>query len=197
MITRLYSAALVGISGIEVQVEVDVRPVKDAGRISIVGLPDAAVRESIQRVSAALNDSSFYCPGELIVTVNLAPADVRKQGPGFDLPIALGLAMAVQRNVEKVPEPHKRRVPLGTDDWCMVGELALDGQLRGVRGVLPLAVAAREAGRRFMLVPPENAEEAAVVQGLTVYAARDLREAWDILLHREAFAPAASAVPPR
>ena len=194
MITRLYSAALLGISGIEVQVEVDVRPVKDTGRITIVGLPDAAVRESIQRVSAALNDSAFYCPGELIITVNLAPADVKKQGPGFDLPIALGLAMGVQRNVEKVPEPHQRRVPLGTDDWCMVGELALDGQLRGVRGVLPLAVAARDAGRRFMLVPPENAEEAAVVQGITVYAARDLREAWDILLHREAFMPARSAM---
>lgn len=189
MITRLYSAAVQGITGLEVQVEVDVRPVKDVGRISIVGLPDAAVRESIQRVTAALANRAFYCPGELLVTVNLAPADVRKQGPGFDLPIALGLEMAIQQNIEKIPEPYRRRVPLHTQDWCMVGELALDGGLRGVRGILPLAVAAREAGRRYMLVAPENAEEAAVVDGLTVYTAATLSEAWDVLLDRTRFTP--------
>lgn len=189
MITRLYSAALLGIDGLEVQVEVDVRPVKDTGRISIVGLPDAAVRESIQRVTSALANRAFFCPGELLVTVNLAPADVRKQGPGFDLPIALGLAMAVQREVESIPEAYKRRVPLHTDDWCMVGELALDGCVRGVRGVLPLAVAAKRAGRRYMLVSPENAAEAAVVEGLQVYAAANLSEAWDILSSVSSFTP--------
>ena len=192
MITRLYSASVLGIKGYEVQVEVNARSVKDTGHISVVGLPDAAVRESVQRVTAALENQSFYRPGELIVTVNLAPADIRKQGPGFDLPIALGLEMAIQQNCTNVPDVYRRRVPLHTEDWCMVAELSLDGKLRGVRGVLPLAVAAREAGRKYMLVAPENAAEAAVVEGISVYAAEDLSLAWAILSDRERFTP----VPP-
>ncbi len=189
MITRLHSAAVEGINGYEVQVEVDARPVEDVGRITVVGLPDAAVRESVQRVTAALANSSFFRPGDMNVTVNLAPADVRKQGPGFDLPIALALEMAIQENYREVPESFKRRVPTGLDAWCLVGELALDGVVRGVRGVLPLAVAARDAGRRYMMVPPENAAEAAVVDGLIVYAVETLREAWEVLLHPAAHTP--------
>ncbi len=189
MITRLYSAAVSGIEGFEVQVEVDLRPVEEQGRIAIVGLPDTAVRESVQRVTASLSNSHLYCPGNLLVTVNLAPADVRKSGPGFDLPIAIGLSMAVQQNVADVPEPLRRRTPLGTEEWCLIGELALDGMLRGVRGVLPLVVAARDAGRRRVMVPQENAAEAAVVEGVEVYAVRDLREAWDVLLEPDRFSP--------
>ena len=189
MITRLHSAAVEGIRGYEVQVEVDARPVEDIGRIAVVGLPDAAVRESVQRVTSALTNSSFFRPGDMQVTVNLAPADVRKQGPGFDLPIALALEMAIQENYRDVPEVFKRRVPTGLESWCLVGELALDGMVRGVRGVLPLAVAAREAGRSFMMVAPENAAEAAVVEGLTVYAVESLREAWDVLLNPAKFTP--------
>lgn len=189
MITRLHSAAVEGIRGYEVQVEVDARPVEDIGRMAVVGLPDAAVRESVQRVTSALTNSSFFRPGDMQVTVNLAPADVRKQGPGFDLPIALALEMAIQENYRDVPEAFKRRVPTGLEAWCLVGELALDGMVRGVRGVLPLAVAAREAGRSFMMVAPENAAEAAVVEGLTVYAVESLREAWDVLLNPARFTP--------
>ena len=189
MISRLYSASVTGIHGYEVQVEVDARPVDDVGRMTIVGLPDAAVRESIQRVTSALSNSNFFQPGQLLVTVNLAPADVRKQGPGFDLPIALGLEMVIQQNCENMPELFRRRVPLGLEDWCIVGELALDGKVRGIRGVLPLAVAARSAGRRFLMVSPENAAEAAVVEGLQVYAVETLRDAWDVLLERERFCP--------
>ncbi len=183
MITRLYSAAVEGINGYEVQVEVDTRPVEDLGRMAVVGLPDAAVRESVQRVTAALDNSSFFRPGGINVTVNLAPADVRKQGPGFDLPIALALEIAIQENYRDMADAFKRRVPEGLGDWCLVGELALDGVVRGVRGVLPLAVAARDAGRRFMMVSPENAAEAAVVDGLTVYAVETLRDAWEVLLN--------------
>ena len=95
MISRLYSAAVNGITGYEVQVEVNVQKVEDTGRFMVVGLPDTAVRESVQRVTAALQNSHFFCPGQILATVNLAPADVKKQGPGFDLPIALGLEMAV------------------------------------------------------------------------------------------------------
>lgn len=189
MITRLHSAAVEGIRGYEVQVEVDARPVEDIGRMAVVGLPDAAVRESVQRVTSALTNSSFFRPGDMQVTVNLAPADVRKQGPGFDLPIALALEMAIQENYRDVPEAFKRRVPTGLESWCLVGELALDGMVRGVRGVLPLAVAARDAGRSFMMVAPENAAEAAVVEGLTVYAVESLREAWDVLLNPAKFTP--------
>ena len=189
MISRLYSASVTGIEGYEVQVEVDARPVDDVGRMSVVGLPDAAVRESIQRVTAALSNSNFFHPGQLLVTVNLAPADVRKQGPGFDLPIALGLEMAIQINCPDIPELFRRRVPGGLADWCIVGELALDGQVRGIRGVLPLAVAARRAGRKFLMVSPDNAAEAAVVEGLTVYAVPTLRDAWDVLLEPDRFSP--------
>lgn len=192
MISRLYSASVTGIEGYEVQVEVDARPVDDVGRMTVVGLPDAAVRESIQRVTSALSNSHFFHPGQLLVTVNLAPADVRKQGPGFDLPIALGLEMAIQMNCPDMPELFRRRVPIGLDAWCIVGELALDGRVRGIRGVLPLAVAARRAGRRYLMVSPENAAEASVVEGLTVYAVENLRDAWDVLLERERFSPCAS-----
>ncbi|MBQ3240618.1 MAG: YifB family Mg chelatase-like AAA ATPase [Akkermansia sp.] len=189
MISRLYSASVTGIKGYEVQVEVDARPVDDVGRMTIVGLPDAAVRESIQRVTAALSNSNFFQPGQLLVTVNLAPADVRKQGPGFDLPIALGLEMVIQQNCDNMPELFRRRVPAGLDDWCILGELALDGKVRGIRGVLPLAVAARNAGRRYLMVSQENATEASVVDGLQVYAVETLRDAWDVLLERERFSP--------
>ena len=167
----------------------DVRPVEDAGRVTVVGLPDAAVRESVQRVTSALTNSSFFRPGDVMVTVNLAPADTRKQGPGFDLPIALALEMAIQTNYRDVPEAFKRRIPTGLDSWCFVGELALDGVVRGVRGVLPLAVAARDAGRSCMMVSPENAAEAAVVEGLAVYAVSNLREAWDVLVNPAKFTP--------
>ena len=189
MIKRLHSAAVEGIKGYEVQVEVDARPVEDTGRITVVGLPDAAVRESVQRVTSALTNSSFFRPGDMAVTVNLAPADTRKQGPGFDLPIALALEMAIQENYRDVPEVFKRRVPTGLDAWCFVGELALDGEVRGVRGVLPLAVAARDSGRQFMMVAEENASEAAVVEGLTVYGVKTLRDAWDLLVSPARFAP--------
>lgn len=189
MITRLHSAAVNGIDGYGVQVEVDVVPVKDVGRYYIVGLPDAAVRESVQRVTTALKNSHFYCPGELQVTVNLAPADVKKQGPGFDLPIAIGLEINIQGSVEGIPYDYKRRVPLHLEDWCMVGELALDGMVRGVRGILPQAVAARDAGRKYLMVSPDNAAEAAVVEGIDVYAVETLADAWAVLLEREKFTP--------
>lgn len=189
MIARLHSAAVNGIDGYEVMVEVDMQPVKDVGRILIVGLPDTAVRESVQRVTSALKNSHFFCPGELIVTVNLAPADMKKQGPGFDLPIALGLEMTIQRHYDNIPAADKRRVPLHTDDWCIIGELALDGMVRGVRGVLPQAVAARDAGRKYLMVAAENAAEASVVEGITVYGVESLAEAWALLLERERFEP--------
>ena len=189
MITRLHSAAVNGITGYEVQVEVNVQKVEEVGRFTVVGLPDAAVRESVQRVTAALQNSHFFCPGQIAVTVNLAPADVKKQGPGFDLPIALGLEMAIQNNYSGLPEAFRRRVPEENEAWCIVGELALDGTVRGVRGILPQAIAARQAGRRRMMVSPENAAEAAVVEGLQVYPVANLQEAWQMMLEPETCPP--------
>lgn len=195
MIARLFSASLSGITGFEVCVEVSAQGVSDTGRISLVGLPDTAVRESVQRVTAALDNSHFYRPPELVVTVNLSPADVRKQGASFDLPIALGLEMSIQTEVKKKPDACCRRVPTGLEDWCIVGELSLDGSVRGVRGALAVAVAARAAGRRYLMVAEENAAEAAVVEGVTVYGVRNLSHAWDVLLDRSRFTPAAPLPP--
>ncbi len=192
MITRLHSAAVHGIDGYEVDVEVDAFQVQDTGRISIVGLPDAAVKESIQRVSSAIANSQFLRPSSMVVTVNLAPADVRKQGPGFDLPIALAIEMAVLQNQEDIPRPFQRKIPEHLDTWCIVGELALDGTIRGIRGILALAIAARDNGRPYLMVSPENAREAAMVSGITIYPVRDLSEAWDTLLHREKLLPYAA-----
>lgn len=193
MITRLHSAAVNGIDGYGVEVEVDVVPVKDVGRYIIVGLPDAAVRESVQRVTSALKNSHFFCPGELQVTVNLAPADVKKQGPGFDLPIAVGLEINIQQTCPDLPLPERRRTPIHLEDWCLVGELALDGVVRGVRGILPQAVAARDSGRKYLMVSAENAAEAAVVEGIEVYAVETLADAWAVLLEREKFEPVRTA----
>lgn len=189
MITRLYSAALDGIAGYQVQVEVDAFQVEDAGRISIVGLPDAAVKESIQRVSSAIANSELFRPASLVCTVNLAPADVKKQGPGFDLAIALGLSIATQLNHQDIPKCAKRSIPTDLQDWCIIGELALDGTVRGVKGILSLAIAAREAGQRYLMLSPENAAEAAVVESITIYPVTSLIEAWDTLLNHTSLLP--------
>lgn len=163
---KLYSSALQGVEALEVEIEVNVAPGEDMRPLTIVGLPDAAVRESRDRVWTALYNSGFKPPAGRC-TVNLAPADLRKEGAGFDLPIALGLIAA------------REGAPPGLfDDYAMAGELALNGSVRPVRGVLPLALEARRRGRRAVLVPKENAVEASVVSGITVYGVSNLAEAY-------------------
>ena len=163
MFSRTIAAAVQGIDASIVEVEVDVgygdtRPI-------IVGLPDAAVRESIDRVSTAMHNSGFHWPlGR--TTINLAPADIRKEGPSFDLPIALGILAASEQSE-----------PTSMEDYVIVGELALTGALRAVKGALPIAIRARASGRRGVVVPADNAAEAAVVQGLEVIPVQNLREA--------------------
>lgn len=174
MISRIYSAAVLGVEGVEVEVEVDAQ--LGAKITSIVGLPDAAVKESAQRVNAAICNSAFR-PWEQTFVVNLAPADIRKQGPSFDLPIALGMIAAAERN------------PLAAEEWMIVGELSLDGAVRPVKGVLPLVISAREKGRRKIMVPRENAEEAAVIEGMAVYPVASLREAWNLVCGKDGGAP--------
>ena len=184
MISRLYSATVYGVEGIEIEVEVDNRG-GDTIRQYIVGLPDIAVKESLQRVGSAIANSGLpEAPGA--TTVNLAPADLRKQGPGFDLPIALGTVLAAMGNSgTHAPMPD----PGDLETWSIIGELALDGTVRAVRGILPQAIAAREQGRKNLMVPWDNAEEASVVQGIGIYPVRSLRDAWNHLMHRETIAP--------
>ncbi len=179
MLARVQSAAVAGIDGFPVQVEVDLSPGLPV--FSTVGLPDAAVRESKDRVVAAVRNSGFDFPVRR-VTVNLSPADVKKEGTAFDLPIALGVLAAEER----LPMDALARV-------VAVGELALDGGLRPVRGVLPIALAVKNAGAGVLLLPTGNAAEAALVAGLTVVPVATLEEAVGYLRGERAPAPAIPA----
>jgi magnesium chelatase family protein len=167
MISRLFSAALRGVDAVEVEVEVNA-PGSEKPAIFIVGLPDAAVREASQRVTSAILSSALSLK-DGIKTVNLAPADLKKEGPSFDLPIALAMVAASGTR------------PFDADDCCVVGELGLDGTVRPVKGVLSIALEARRCGRTRLLVPEANAAEAAVVAGISVFPVRSLKEAWDFL----------------
>lgn len=169
-LSKIYSGAVSGVDAFPVEIEVNVSSSGDPMTV-VVGLPDAAVKESQYRVGAAMSNSDFR-PGLGRTTINLAPADVRKEGPLFDLPIAVGILTA--SGEVTLPEGCLNNVAL-------VGELALSGEVRRVRGVLPIAIAMRRRGIKAILVPAENAREAAVVQGLDVYPVRSLREAIAIL----------------
>ena len=163
MLAKVCSAAVTGIDAYPVEVEVD----SGFGQtvIVIVGLPDAAVKESRDRVTTALSNSGFKFPMGR-TTINLAPADVKKEGPSFDLPIALGIIAAT----EQITTDQ-------FDNFAIVGELALTGAVRPVKGVLPIALRARAEGKAGVLVPADNAAEAAVVEGLQVIPVQNLREA--------------------
>lgn len=167
MLARVCSAAVQGIEAFPVEVEVNVGWGDTI--IVIVGLPDAAVKESRDRVMTAISNSGFKPPMGR-TTINLAPADVKKEGPSFDLPIGLGiLAASEQIETDQL------------DNWVMVGELALTGAVRPVKGVLPIALRARAEGKAGILVPSANAAEAAVVSGLAVIPIDNLREATQFL----------------
>lgn len=155
MVSKVISAGLSGIEGLKVACECDLSG--GLPSFDLVGLPDASVKEARDRVRAAIKNCGYEFPMRRI-TVNLAPADLRKEGPLYDLPIFLGI-MAASRQLPQ-PQPWQ----------AFVGELSLDGMLRPVNGVLPMALAARAAGVRELYVPRENAGEAAVAEGLAVYA---------------------------
>jgi magnesium chelatase family protein len=186
MLFLTQSAAVYGIDALVLDAEVNITPTsgdEDRSNVIIVGLPDTAVRESRERIRAAITNSGYFFPIHK-VTINLAPADVKKEGASFDLPIALGIlgANGDLGNIESLPQ------------MMSVGELSLDGRVRPVRGALSIALTARENGVRSLLVPEENAKEAAVVQGIDVYPVRDLREA--SLLVQDLAAGGNTRVPP-
>jgi magnesium chelatase family protein len=155
MLAKVLSSAVIGIDAYVVEVEVDIS--QGLPSFSTVGLPEGAVRESKERVKAAVKNSGYHFPADRI-TVNLAPADIKKEGSAFDLPMALGILAAT----ELVPRSSYA-------DYLFLGELALDGLVRPVKGVLPMAIAAKELGLKGIYLPVENAPEAGVVEGTNVY----------------------------
>lgn len=168
MLALAFSATTLGVQGHQVRVEADSAP--GTPSFSIIGLPDRALSESRERVRAAIFNSGFAYPaGRLLV--NLAPADMRKEGPGFDLPLALAL-LAIDNQIDR-----KHLASTVT-----IGELALDGAVRPIHGVLPMAIGMKEAGFTRFLLPRENADEAALVDGVEIYAVTHLTEAVAVML---------------
>ena len=167
MITRVFSAAVVGVDATEIEIEVNTGPGEPS--IIVVGLPDTAVKESKDRVIAALSNSGYRWPRKR-TTVNLAPADIKKQGPSFDLPIALGMIVTDK-------EEDLQRL----SRCAVAGELALTGEVRPIKGALPLTLEARARGKKAVILPAANVREASVVQGIDVYGVKNLREAYDFL----------------
>ncbi|MEA5058675.1 MAG: YifB family Mg chelatase-like AAA ATPase [Candidatus Pelethousia sp.] len=166
MLSKIHSFGLTGLCGFAVEVEVDVSQGLPA--YETVGLPDAAVRESKERVRSAIRNSGFEFPMRRI-TINLAPADMKKEGTLYDLPIAMGILAATGQ------------VPAETAGHLFLGELALDGAVRGVNGLLPMLLGAREAGVEQMIIPVENTAEAGFIDGIAAYAVASLGEAVSLL----------------
>ena len=163
MLAFIESCGLSGIEGYQVTVEVNLA--RGMPLFEVVGLPDASVKESRERVRAALKNSGFYFPGDRL-TVNLAPADQKKEGPAYDLPIALGILTCMG-----ILPPDAAR------DVCVFGELSLDGTVRPVRGVLPMTISAVERGVKRIMVPEANANEIRCVDGIEIYPVSTLHAA--------------------
>jgi magnesium chelatase family protein len=171
MLARVFSCAVIGLDGVIVDVEVDTG--QGLPSIIVVGLPDAAVQESRERVQSAIKNSGLTLPRNR-VTVNLAPAAVRKEGPAYDLPIAVGMLIATGQ----LPS-------CAVEEVLIVGELSLDGSVRHVRGILSMAALARETGMKQIFVPEADAAEAALIPDLAVIPVSTLREIHAYLSGRE------------
>lgn len=182
MLARVHSCAVVGLDGEIVEVEVDISRAQNP-TTTVVGLPDTAVQESRERVRAAIRNSGLAYPFNSRVTVSLAPADLRKEGPAYDLPIAVGLLLASGQIVADV------------DGAVFLGELALDGGLRPVRGVLPMVALARQREIERAYVPADNAAEAALVEGIDVYPVPSLSALTAHLLGAAPIVPRTGAAP--
>jgi magnesium chelatase family protein len=162
MLAKVTSCALQGLDGVIVEVEVDTS--RGMPGLTVVGLPDAAVKESRERVRSAIKNSGLIYPGKRI-TVNLAPADIRKEGPAYDLPIAVGVLIA-----------SEQVWPQAVEDAMIIGELSLDGSVRHVDGILPVASIAREEGISTLVVPAEDAREASLIRDLDVIPIENVGE---------------------
>ncbi len=154
MLTKVYGSAVFGIDATTITVEVNID--KGIG-YHLVGLPDNAVRESSYRISAALNNNGFKLPGKKII-INMAPADIRKEGASYDLTLAIGILAASNQ----IPSAN-------IDEYVIMGELSLDGNVQPIKGALPIAIKAREEGFKYLIIPNDNAKEAAIVDNITVF----------------------------
>lgn len=176
MLAKVMSSAVLGIDAYAVEVEVDIAS-RGLPFFSTVGLPDAAVKESKERVRAALKNTGFDFPLKQVI-VNLAPADIKKEGSAFDLPIAIGMLIAEGVLTQEM-----------VDGYLLVGELALDGRVKPVRGALSMAVHASRKGCRGMILPADNAEEAGVVEQVRVFGVRTLPQVVEFLTGKELVEP--------
>lgn len=171
MYGKMYSACLYGIEGVMIGVEIDLA--NGLPQTNLIGLPDSAIREAVERVRAAVKNCGYRYPQQRI-TINLAPADLRKEGSAFDLAIAIGILIT-----------SGQLIMPSAQEMLLIGELALDGSLRPVSGVLPMVEAARKNGFKAVLLPEANAAEAALIQGITVYALDHLRALSDSTVSTE------------
>ena len=174
MLVKTFASAVTGIDAVTITVEVNV---SRGIRFFLVGLPDVAVKESQQRIESAFRTLGHKWPGKQVV-INMAPADIRKEGSSYDLPLAVGILAAD----EKIAFTE-------TESVISMGELSLDGTLQPVKGVLPIALRARDEGFKGLIVPFKNAREAAVVKGLDVYGMKDLGEVLDFFSRSRKFEP--------
>ncbi|MBT3208746.1 MAG: YifB family Mg chelatase-like AAA ATPase [Bacteroidetes bacterium] len=164
MLVKAYGSAVYGVSATTITIEVNV---SQGINFFLVGLPDSAVKESQQRIDSALRTNGYKIPGKKVV-INMAPADIRKEGSAYDLPLAIGImAASEQIKSEKV------------GDYVIMGELSLDGSLQPIKGVLPIAIQAREEGFKGFILPNQNAKEAAVVNNLEIYGVDNIKEVID------------------
>ena len=154
MLTKVYGSAVMGVDAITITVEVSTDP---GIGYHLVGLPDNAIKESNYRIAAALQQHGYKIPGKRI-TINMAPADMRKEGAAYDLTLAIGILISTQQ----------LKTDLKLESYVIMGELSLDGSLRPIKGVLPIAINAKKEGFKYCILPSQNAEEAAIVEGLTV-----------------------------
>ena len=176
MLSKIMSFALSGLEGVPVEVETDIN--KGMVSYDLVGLPDAAVKESKERVRSAIKNSALCFPVNKI-TINLAPADIKKEGSHYDLPLAVSILKASDQLTAK------------TDGIIFLGELALDGGLRPVAGILPILISAKAKGYTRFIIPAANSNEASYIEGTEVYALNSLRDAVDCLTGEKNFAPVA------
>lgn len=165
MLVRTYSCALMGVAAVPITIEVNV----DIGiNFFLVGLPDSAVKESQQRIESALKNYDYKIPGKKIV-INMAPADIRKEGSAYDLTIAIGILIASEQ-IQGIE---------GVEDYYIMGELSLDGTLQPVRGALPVAIEAKKRGKKGIILPIQNAREAAIVNGIEVLGVENIKQVID------------------
>src|ERR1700712_201947 len=162
MLVKTFGSAVYGVEAVTITVEVNVT---EGLHTFLVGLPDSAIKESIQRVESAIKSNGYYMPRTKLV-VNLAPANIRKSGSAFDLPIALGILAAT----EQLPDPDVLK------NYMVMGELGLDGSILPIKGALPIAIKALQENFKGMILPAQNAREAAIAGGLNIFAFTHLQE---------------------